>query len=62
MMGRVMSMYSLAFTASGPLGFAWASVVASVWGPKQAILVGALACMALGVGCVLFLKPVRRLA
>ncbi len=62
MMGRVMSMYSLAFTASGPIGFAWASIVASLWGPKPAILSGAVCCMALGVGCVLFLKPVRRLA
>ena len=40
----------------------WASIVASLWGPRPTVLVGAVACMALGAGCVLFLKPVRRLA
>lgn len=61
MMGRVMSMYSLAFTASTPLGYAQAGVMASLFGPQTTVVVSAIAAMAIGVLAMLFLRPVTRL-
>lgn len=61
MIGRVMSMYSLSFTASTPLGFAWGGTLASVAGPQQALVTSGILMMACGVLAVLFLGPVKRL-
>jgi MFS transporter, ENTS family, enterobactin (siderophore) exporter len=62
MMGRVMSMYSLAFMASLPVGYALAGVLASVGGPRLALLVAGMAVAVIGVLFLVFLRPVRRLA
>ena len=60
-LGRVMSMYSLAFFASMPIGYAQAGLLTDRFGP-QATLVesGALAAL-VGLACLLWLRPVRRL-
>jgi hypothetical protein len=62
MMGRVMSMYSLAFTASIPLGNLQAGIITNQWGPQTAILIGGLCATSIGLLSLLFLQPVRRLA
>jgi hypothetical protein len=61
MMGRVMSMYGLAFVASLPLGNLQAGVITSIWGPQAAIMFGGLAASAIGVASLIWLKPVRTL-
>ena len=61
MMGRVMSMYSLAFTASTPVGYAQAGVVSSLFGPQATIISSAIAAAIIGVLAIAFLHPVRRL-
>ena len=61
MMGRVMSMYGLAFVASVPVGNLQAGVITSIWGPQVAIIAGGLAASAIGVLSLIFLKPVRGL-
>ncbi len=62
MLGRVMSMSSLAFGIATPLGFAQAGVLANAWGPQVALIVSGATISVLGVLCVLFLRPVRRMA
>lgn len=61
MMGRVMSMYGLAFSASVPVGYLQAGVQASLWGPRPTLVSSAALCVAIGVAAVLFLRPVTRL-
>lgn len=61
MMGRVLSMYGLAFVASLPLGNLQAGIITSIWGPQAAIMAGGLAASAIGLVCLVFLKPVRGL-
>jgi hypothetical protein len=61
MMGRVMSMYGLAFMASVPVGYLQAGIQASLWGPRPTIVSSLLVCMVLGVLAMLFLRPVTRL-
>ncbi|MBI2764782.1 MAG: MFS transporter [Chloroflexi bacterium] len=61
MMGRVMSMYSLAFTASIPLGLAEAGLVSNFWGPQVSIVSSGIICVVIGILCMAFLTPVRRL-
>jgi len=61
MMGRVMSMYSLAFTASTPVGYAQAGLMASAFGPQATVVVSATIAMVIGVGAMLFLRPVTKL-
>ena len=39
-----------------------AGVLSAVWGPQEAIIVSGAIFGLIGVGCVLFLKPVRQLA
>jgi MFS family permease len=60
-MGRVMSMYALGAAASAPLGYAQAGLVANFWGPQAAIISSGLAVAVIGILCLLFLGPVRRL-
>jgi predicted MFS family arabinose efflux permease len=62
MMGRVMSMYSLAFLASTPIGFAQAGVVTSLYGPQTTLVASGAIATAIGLACVIWLKPVRALA
>ena len=59
-MGRVMSVYTLAFVASTPLGFAQAGIVATVWGPQVSIVSSALAAFVVGL-VLLAVLPVRKL-
>lgn len=61
MMGRVMSMYGLAFTASTPLGYAQAGFQASLWGPQVTIVSSSIIAAVVGLLAVLFLKPVNGL-
>jgi MFS family permease len=61
MMGRVMSMYSLVFFVAMPIGYAQAGLVTSLFGPQTTLVASGLAAAALGLGCVLFLRPVRAL-
>ena len=62
MLGRVMSMYSLSFFASQPLGYAQAGFVSEAIGPQWMLFSSGVAAAAIGLGCLLFLGPVRRLA
>lgn len=62
MMGRVMSIYGLAFSASTPIGYAQAAAVTTAFGPQVSIVASGLICTVIGLAAVLFLKPVRRLA
>lgn len=61
MMGRVMSMYGLAFMASTPVGYAQAGIVASIWGPQATIIVSGAMAAIIGLLAMLFLRPVKRL-
>jgi MFS family permease len=61
MMGRVMSMYGLAFTASVPAGYLQAGIQASLWGPRPTLLTSTALCIVVGAGAMLFLRPVTRL-
>jgi MFS family permease len=61
MMGRVMSMYGLAFTASIPVGYAQAGVQATLWGPQSTIVSSAAIATVIGLFAFLFLRPVNRL-
>ena len=61
MMGRVMSMYGLAFTASTPVGYAQAGIMATLYGPQATIVISASIAAVIGVLAMLFLRPVTRL-
>ena len=62
MMGRVMSMYSLVFFASTPIGYGQAGVVTSLFNPQTTLVASGFIAVAIGLACVLLLKPVRALA
>lgn len=61
MMGRVMSMYSLVFFASMPVGYAQAGVVTDLYGPQVTLVASGAIAGLIGIACVLLLAPVRRL-
>jgi MFS family permease len=61
MLGRVMSMSNLAFAVSIPLGVAHATLFTNLLGPQEAVIIRGAAFAALGLVCLLFLRPVRRL-
>ncbi len=61
MMGRVMSMYSLAFTASTPVGYLQAGIVTSFFGPQPTIVASGIITIVIGLAAIAFLRPVRRL-
>ena len=61
MMGRVMSMYSLAFFGSMPLGYAQAGWVTTRFGVEATLLSSGLASAAIGLLCLLGLRSVREL-
>lgn len=60
-LGRVMSMSSLAFAVSTPLGLAQSGIVANAFGPEPAIIVSGALFGVVGVLCLLFLGRVRGL-
>ncbi len=59
MMGRVMSMYSLSFLASSPIGFAWAGVTSSLWGPQVSIVTSGVGVAVIGVTMLVFNRHLR---
>ncbi|WBL35245.1 hypothetical protein O0235_10650 [Tepidiforma flava] len=61
MMGRVMSMYGLAFTASVPAGYLQAGIQASAWGPRATVVSSVAVCIVIGLLSMAFLRPVTRL-
>jgi len=61
MMGRVMSMYGLSFSASIPIGYAQAGIQASLWGPQATLVSSAAIAASVGLLAILFLRPVNRL-
>lgn len=62
MMGRVMSMYSLVFFASSPLGHLQAGLITTAYGIQETLVSSGIAAALIGLGCLLFLRPVRVLA
>ena len=61
MMGRVMSMYSLAFFASTPIGYAQAGAVTSAFGAEATLLSSGVVSAAIGVWCLARWRAVREL-
>lgn len=61
MMGRVMSMYSLVFFGSIPLGHAQAGWVTTQFGIEATLLSSGIVSTAIGVACLLGLRSVRAL-
>jgi len=61
MMGRVMSMYSLVFFISMPIGYAQAGLVTHRFGPEPTLLASGLVAAAIGLVCLALVRPVRAL-
>ena len=61
MLGRVMSMSSLAFAIATPLGFLQSGLIANFWGPQEALIFSGVVITVIGVLAVLLLQPVKRL-
>jgi MFS family permease len=61
MMGRVMSMWGLAFTVSSAIGYLQAGLLSSAFGPQATLIVSASIASACGLLAMLFLRPVTRL-
>jgi MFS family permease len=61
MFGRVMSMSSLAFAVSTPLGFLHSGLVSNFWDPRASVIASGVVFGTIGLLTVLFLQPVRRL-
>lgn len=61
MMGRVMSMYSLAFFASTPVGYAQAGFVTDTFGTRTTLLSSGAIATVIGVCALLGLRSVRAL-
>jgi MFS family permease len=62
MMGRVMSMWGLAFTISCALGYLQAGLISNAFGPQATIIYGGSVACAIGLLALLFFRPVTRLA
>jgi MFS family permease len=62
MMGRVMSMWGLAFTISGALGYLQAGLISNAFGPQATVMYGGSVACAIGLLALLFFRPVTRLA
>ena len=56
-----MSMYSLAFFASMPIGYAQAGLVTRWLGPQATLIESGILAAVVGLVCLLWLKPVRDL-
>jgi MFS family permease len=61
MMGRVMSMYSLAFFVSMPVGYAQAGLLTRLFDSPATLVANGVAAMAIGFGTLLFARTVRGL-
>lgn len=61
MIGRVMSMYTLMFFVTSPLGYFQAGLLSDAIGPQAMMLASGTIAAALGAGALLFLRPVRAL-
>jgi len=61
MMGRVMSMYSLAFFLSMPVGYAQAGLVTRVFDPATTLVASGVAAIAIGFATLAFARTLRRL-
>lgn len=62
MIGRVMSMYALAFFIAMPLGYAQAGTLTSIFGPQWTLLINGAAAAVIGLANLLALRSVRSLA
>jgi hypothetical protein len=60
-MGRVMSMYFLSFQLAQPVGFVLTGAMVTFIGLREALVINGVAALIIGVGCLLFLRPVREL-
>ncbi len=61
MMGRVMSMYTLVFFSSMPIGYAQAGFVTSAFGTRTTLLSSGVAAALIGFSCLALARPVREL-
>ncbi len=61
MMGRVMSMYSLVFFASMPIGYGQAGLVTNAFGPQATLFASGVVSSAIGAACLVLLRSVREL-
>ncbi len=61
LIGRVMSMYTLMFLASSPLGYFQAGQLTTAIGAERMMLLSGCVAAVVGVTALLFLKPVREL-
>jgi MFS family permease len=61
MMGRVMSMYSLAFFLSMPVGYAQAGLLTRLFDPPTTLVANGFAAIAIGAATLLFARTVRAL-
>ena len=62
MIGRVMSMYSLAFFLAMPVGYAQAGAITTWFGPQTTLLANGVAAAAIGLACLVGARSVRSLA
>jgi MFS family permease len=62
MMGRVMSMYSLAFFVSLPVGYAQAGVLTRLFDPPTTLVVNGVASLAIGLATLALARTVRGLS
>jgi MFS family permease len=60
-MGRVMSMYSLAFFIAMPIGYGQAGALTTRFGPEATLLANAIAAAAIGLAGLALLRVVRHL-
>lgn len=60
-LGRVMSMYSLVFFVSMPVGYAQAGALTSAFGPQAALVANGVVAAAVGLACLAGLRSVRDL-
>jgi predicted MFS family arabinose efflux permease len=60
-LGRVMSMYSLVFFLSMPLGYAQAGALTRAFGPQPTLVANGVVAAAVGLACLIGLRTVRRL-
>jgi DHA3 family tetracycline resistance protein-like MFS transporter len=61
LIGRVMSMYSLAFFLAMPIGYGQAGLVTTAYGPQTTLVASGVAAAAIGFACLAGLPSVRRL-
>lgn len=62
MIGRVMSMYSLAFFIAMPVGYAQAGAITTAFGPQATLMVNGVAAAVIGLACLVGARSVRSLA